>query len=218
MPSAPVVTVPENRLDQPSALCSLGLSPHRISGIMLQLLRTHFSDANHIQDVALRKKLVDHGAWRNAASSRILIETSSKWKPDAAETRPAVIVHRRDVRGDNLYVGEQSGTDSMTGQRDFTGYWSGMVTVGCFSADAGEADVLAWEVAQYLRRFCPLFVENFSLHRCQIKRVGEYQKLKFEANERAGVPVDLVYAFEDNWSVTPDAPILKRVAWQPVVD
>lgn len=215
MPSAPVIDVPENRIDSPSALCSLGLSPHRLSGIVLQLLRSHFSDAQHIQDASIRKKLTDWGPWKSTPDSRITIETSSRWRPEKADSRPALIVHRRQLRPDRRLIGEFAGANAMTGQQDFIGFWSGVVTIGCFSADAGEAELLSWEAGQYLRRFCSLFVEKFELHRCQILQIGEYQKLKFEPNERAGVPVDLGYVFEDDWSVTPDAPLLKRVSWVP---
>ena len=77
----------EIRVDRVSSICSLGMRPLLMTGFLRQNLMEHFAEKDQIEDGSLKDYL-----WKSSADSSILIESITRWKPNEAAARPALII------------------------------------------------------------------------------------------------------------------------------
>ena len=96
-------TTPEVRVERASSLCSLGMRPLLMTGFLRQLLMEHFAEKDQIED----RRLEDY-LWTSGASSNILIESITRWTPDQAGSRPALIIKRNGWRVERRGSNDQS--------------------------------------------------------------------------------------------------------------
>jgi hypothetical protein len=94
----PPGTGPENKIEKVSALCSYGMRPHVMTGFLRQLLIGHFSDPQNIEEPRIRRHVQEIGTWQPSQnglnSGGILIESITRWTPNMADKRPAVLIKR----------------------------------------------------------------------------------------------------------------------------
>lgn len=206
------------RFRPPSSLCSTGLQAHILTGVFLQLLRSHFSRADHIEEPRLRGCLwvpkEDDPVTPDPERSTILIEPVYRWDPRQLQARPAVVVRRNDLQPRNrLGIGlneEQQlrGLDPgglPEAGREYYLPFQGSHSLFCVAKDGGAAELLSTEVARELYQFAQPITKEFGFEFLELAHIGSVARLE-ESFEHFAVPVTIRYGFYDHWKVTKLAP------------
>lgn len=212
------MSVPVNLDEIVSSLCSTGLRPHIITGIILKLLTQHFSSSKNIQEPTLKDYI-----WNfDPKMSKILITPVWKWLTIKAESRPAIIIKRNSLKTRQLGLADgqalvQNDLNNRVIPAEGVGVSQIAVTgshsIFCLSPAPAEAELLATEVFSRLVQYQQAIQKEFLFNRFRVGELGEVSKIE-EASEYFGVPVNIVYAYIDAWEVWTEAPFLKRIAVQ----
>ena len=212
--SCPPEGNPENRINNISTVCSYGMRPHVVTGLLRQLLTAHFADTDNIAEPQLRRKFEQIGPWRQddngTGNSGISIESITRWNPSAADKRPALIIKRNGWQWSSLGIGDKSGSNIFEGSTSYTGLWEGSHTIYCLAATGVETELLAIETVKFLTHFSPWIREQMNFKRFIISEVGGIGEVQ-EVVQGYAVPVTVAYVAEESWSLQLDAPRLKRI-------
>ena len=202
---------PENRI---SDLCEAGLRPHVVTGILRQLLISHFADPGNIVDTQLRNKFKESGPWKvdenGLNDSGILIESITRWTPNSANKRPAILIKRNAWEWARLGIGDRAGINAYEGSSSYTGLWQGSHSLYCIAAWGLETELLATEVVRFLMHFSPWIREQLDFKKFGITQVGGIGEVQ-EVVQGFAVPVTVGYMDEESWTLQPAAPRLKRI-------
>jgi hypothetical protein len=215
----PSGSTPENRVDNVSALCSYGMRPHVMTGLLRQLLLGHFADPENIDDARVRQQLADLNAWRpeeedeTVTTSGILIESITRWAPNTADKRPAIIIKRNTWQWSKVVIGDKAAQNIYTGKESYFGFWQGSHTIYCMAGTGAETEFLATEVVKFLILFSPLIRTQMELKKFYVSEVGGVGEVQ-EVVQGYAVPVTVAYVAEENWSIQPYAPRLKRIVFK----
>lgn len=205
---------PEDRIPRVSALCSYGIRPHVTTGLLRQLLIGHFADAENIAEPLLRQKFEETGAWvkdeNGINNSGILIESITRWLPNEADNRPAILLKRNSWSWQKTGIGDKAGFDLASGATKYHGLWQGSHTLYCLAVNGLEAELLAVEVVKFLQHFSPWIREQMSFMRFFISEVGGVGEVQ-EVVEGYAVPITVAYVAEEAWELQPAVPRLKRI-------
>lgn len=205
---------PEDRIPRVSALCSYGIRPHVTTGLLRQLLIGHFADAENIAEPLLRQKFEETGAWvkdeNGINNSGILIESITRWLPNEADNRPAILIKRNSWSWQKTGIGDKAGFDLASGANKYHGLWQGSHTLYCLAVNGLEAELLGVEVVKFLQHFSPWIREQMSFMRFSISEVGGVSEVQ-EVVEGYAVPITVAYVAEEAWELQPAVPRLKRI-------
>jgi hypothetical protein len=208
---------PENRVPKISALCSYGMRPHVMTGFLRQLFIGHFSDPENIEEPKLRKQVAELLNWRPEGGAPnygpVAVESITRWTPQTADKRPAVIIKRNSWKWQKLGIGDVSGSNYVDGSVSYTGMWDGSHTIFCMAPNGVETELLTIELVKLLVRFSPWIREQLSLMRFTVAEVGGVGEVQ-EVIQGYAVPVTVAYAAEESWSLQPQAPRLKRIVFK----
>lgn len=198
----------------PSSICSTGLRLNTVQGILLGLLRSHFSQANYIFDPRLRDYI-----WSNDETvSRILIAPDWHWKTPGQQRRPAVVTRRSALRLGKVAIGDGASlvggpspvlvpaNGSPTMMLSFVGGY----TVSARAIEPAQAELLADEVARRLYQFQQVIRSDFGFSDFRVTSIDETSKVE-EASEYFSVPIRIEYAYHETWEIVTEAPFLKRI-------
>lgn len=210
----PEGSTPEVRLDKVSALCSYGMRPHVMTGLLRQLLLAHFSDPDNIEEPRVRRQLETLGLWKPSDNGLnaggILIESITRWQPATADKRPAIILKRNKWSWQKLGLGNATGSNPHEGSRSYAGLWSGSHTLNCMAPGGAETELLVTEVFKFLVSYGPWIREQMNLFGFGVQELGAVGEVK-EVLQGYAVPVTVAYAAEEAWTLQPYAPRLKRI-------
>lgn len=205
---------PENRIPRVSSLCSYGMRPHVVTGLLRQLLITHFSDPNNIEEPQLRQKFESDEAWKPDINGQgdggILIESITRWTPNSSNKRPAILIKRNAWQWQKLGLGDKVGFNPFEGTNSYTGLWQGSHTLYCLAAWGLETELLTMEVVKFLLHFSPWIREQMGFQRFLITEVGGVGEVQ-EVVQGYAVPVTVAYVADESWALQPAAPRLKRI-------
>jgi len=208
---------PEKRLDTVSALCSYGMRPHVMTGLLRQLLISHLSDPDNIEEPKLRKHAKDVGPWKssdvNLNNSGFLVESITRWQPNLADKRPAIFIKRNSWKWERIGIQDKVGIDFPTGTQHYTGLWHGSHTLFCLAPNGVETELLTTEVVKFLLRFSSLILAQMNLLQFYVSEVGGIGEVQ-EVIQGYAVPVTVAYVAEDSWTLQPYAPRLKRIVFR----
>jgi hypothetical protein len=209
----PAGSASENRFDTVSALCSLGMRPHVMTGFLKWLLMQHYVDPENLAEIVHRTRFREANGWRADERTGIYIESVTRWRPELAESRPALLVKRNEWKWERVTIGGQAGSDYVEGAEHFHGFWRGSHTVFVVGGKAAEVELLASETNNFLLRAAPQIAEQMSLHRFIPVGMGALAVVE-ESTKNYAVPLTFAYAAEENWTLTPLAPRLKRITFK----
>lgn len=213
----PPDTEPENRVPKVSSLCSYGMRPHVMTGFLRQLLIGHFSDPENIEEPRVRRHIEEIGVWQptdeNLNHNGLLIESITRWAPNNADKRPAILIKRNEWKWNRQVIGDLAGANSYTGNTSYSGFWEGSHTIFCLAQNGAETEFLATEVVKFLILFSPMIREQLDLHKFFVAGVGGVGEVQ-EVIQGYAVPVTVAYVAEERWSVQPLAPRLKRIVFK----
>jgi hypothetical protein len=215
--SFPPGTEPENLIPKVSALCSYGMRPHVMTGLLRQLLIGHFSDPQNVEEPRVRRHLLGLNEWQPVDDeinySGILIESITRWAPNNADKRPAVLIKRNGWKWNKQGIGDLAGENLYTGQTSYSGLWEGSHTLFCLAQNGAETEFLATEVVKFLILFSPMIRDQLNLHKFFVAEVGGVGEVQ-EVTQGYAVPITVAYVAEETWSVQPYAPRLKRIVFK----
>jgi hypothetical protein len=215
--SFPPDSEPENRVPRVSALCSYGMRPHVMTGLLRQLLIGHFSDPQNVEEPRIRRHVEEITGWVPEADGSnaggILIESITRWLPNTADKRPAVIIKRNEWKWTRYGVGDKAHEDLYTGGSSYSGFWEGSHTLFCLAQHGAEAEFLAMEVVKFLILFSPMIRDQMNLHRFYVAGVGGVGEVQ-EVIQGYAVPITVTYVAEESWSIQPYVPRLKRIVFK----
>jgi hypothetical protein len=210
-------SVPENKVPKVSALCSYGMRPHVMTGFLRQLLIGHFSDPQNIEEPRIRRHVQEIGGWQPTDASLnhngIVIESITRWAPNTADKRPAVLIKRNGWKWSRQGIGDLSNRNLYTGEASYSGFWEGSHTLFCLAQNGAETEFLATEVVKFLILFSPMVREQMDLHKFYVAEVGGVGEVQ-EVVQGYAVPVTVAYVAEENWSIQPSVPRLKRIVFK----
>jgi hypothetical protein len=171
----------------------------------------HFAEKRQIEDPSLQEYL-----WTSGADSSILIESITRWTPERAGARPALIIKRNGWRVERRGINDELGINSSyddVGNSHYATFMTGSHTIFCLALSGGECEKLAAEVYRHLITFAPVIRRELNLHRFVLTEVGPLSGLD-ESEEHYAVPITVTYAHEESWTIQPHAPKLKRIVLQ----
>jgi hypothetical protein len=208
---------PENRVPKVSALCSYGMRPHVMTGLLRQLLIGHFSDPQNIEEPRIRRHIQEIGGWQPSDTSLnhngILIESITRWAPTNADKRPAILIKRNGWKWNRQGIGDLAAENLYTGKASYSGFWEGSHTLFCLTQNGAETEFLATEVVKFLITFSPMIREQMDLHKFYVAEVGGVGEVQ-EVIQGYAVPITVAYVAEETWSVQPYVPRLKRIVFK----
>ena len=212
----------------PSALCTTGLKPLNLNGILLWLLRRHFSVSSYIVQDSLKEYIwaeQPSDSRENVSDSKIMIESVTKVTgvpSQFIQQRPAVLVKRNRFAPAKLGLGDKwQGFDTSpdfavnpdTGYALDTGEKYEIMIVGshtafCIGGTSGEAEAVATEVFFELVEFAPLIRKDFGFNQFKVNEMGAPNRLE-ESKEHWVVPIVMSYTFFHGWTLRPETAFLK---------
>lgn len=213
---------PDVRFEAPSSLCTTGLQAQIITGVFLQLLRSHFSTADRIDEERLKGLIwvpkAGDPVTPDPARAKISIEPVYRWDPRQLQSTPALVLKRNaltpaDPRGiGNNEVFPMGGIKDIPGAgREYFLSMSGSHTIFCAAIDSGIAELLSTEVARELYQFSRVIIEEFGFDSFELAEIGPVARLE-DHFEDFLVPVTFKYDFTDAWKITKLAPRFKGVS------
>ncbi len=191
-------------------LCSTGLSPAIITGVIMRLLANHFAEPGLIMDPDLRQYV-----WNpKAEQSKIRIVSNTRFDPKAEGRLPALIVKRGPMKSDRKMIDDRVGARTIAEQQagiiNYSRFMTGTSRVFVVSERDGEAEALAMEVFDTLSFISNEIVARLPFHEFQVMNLGELGVLEAMGN-KIGVPIDLQFTFEYAWAIKPLAPLVKNI-------
>ena len=144
------------------------------------------------------------------SDSGLLIESITRWTPNSADKRPAILIKRNGWKWLPLGIGDKAGGNIFEGSTAYTGLWEGSHVIYCLALTGVETELLTMEVVKFLAHFAPWIREQMNFKRFMITEVGGIGEVQ-EAVQGYGVPVTVAYVAEESWALQPAAPRLKRI-------
>jgi hypothetical protein len=173
-----------------------------MTGWLRTLLAGHFQAGNLSDESQSIQRLI----WTPLNTTGIKIESITRWDPSTAEKRAALIIKRNGWKRVKLGIGDRVGVNAK--QQEIKGNaWMGSHTTFCIAADGAEAEKLGAEVFNYFNQFSQAIRATLNLLRFEVTEVGELLIVE-EARQNYVVPVVVAYAFEEQWLLNPEKPLL----------
>ncbi|NDD53392.1 hypothetical protein EBZ39_05880 [bacterium] len=216
----PAGSEPDNRVPKVSSLCSYGMRPHVMTGLLRQLLIGHFKDPENIEEPRIRRHIQELLSWKPSDPETaepniggLLIESITRWNPTKADKRPAVLIKRNSWKWTRQVIGDKAQENAYTGSTTYAGFWEGSHTLFCMAQYGAETEFLAAEVVKFLINFSPLIRDQMDLHKFYVSEVGGIGEIQ-EVIQGYAVPVNVAYVAEEAWMLQPYAPRLKRIVFK----
>lgn len=186
--------------DRVSSTCSTGLKTYIITGVILQILRVHFSTKTNIVD----RQLNDYVWTDDYKTTGILIEEVTKWDRRNTQERPSLLVKRNATGFAKIGLNDGGHGDT------YTKMCSGSHTVFAIGQSGMEAERLASEAANGILFVSPIIRSEMKFMDFTVAQIGGVSKLQ-ESNEHWVVPITVAWSHAVTWSVVSAGPLLKVI-------
>ena len=195
--------------EEPSSICTTGLLPYILTGVLLQIMKHHFSEPSNIVQDPLKGYV-----WTPEETvSRILIEAIYNWSPENIQQRPAIVVKRGQLKTAKMSIG-----NIFHGAPDEEGYdeekmmvaFRGSHNLFCVGRNGTEAEELGAEVAYELLEFSQIIRKQFEFMSFELFEIGQVHRLQ-ESHDHFAVPVTVSYTYSHGWTVLRQRPIWMSV-------
>jgi len=189
-------------LTEITELCTRFPSPQTMTGIILQLLIYHFSDASRIFLDELKTKV-----WTATPKTNSLrITTNTRWSPKDADQVPAIIISREKMAMSRMVIGD---ADVKHGEEElFTRKVDSLYKIVIIGGTDAETELLGFEVNQFFTVFSPALRRRTPIYNLEVLEVSPLTAVE-ELGNRLAVSVILKLEYPWTWSLQEVAPILK---------
>lgn len=219
MPDLPEPTWSESTIvyDELKEYCKERPFPHVVTGVLIQLIRDHFSLAENIMNHKLRSFV-----WQpddpagESITTHIRIEEASRFNPESVQQRPSVLVSRKNMGVEYLeaFGGGMAMVDPSSGVlrgSEHTVNLQGDHLIEVVGQTPMEAELLGEEVFFKLLEFRPVIQKDLNLSGFRVKVLNEMRKVD-ENNEHWRVAVGLTWTKVHSWVLTQVSPVLKSLS------
>jgi len=208
-----------------SSLCTTGHRANVITGIVLRLLREHFSvpaefEFNKDNSGEATADLSAY-VWKDERKdAKIIIDPVWLWNSQDIQRRPAIYVKRDALKNQRMALdhgwtvgaarNEAGKIIEVTGDLHatlITGSHS-LIVVGTSGA---EAELLGQEAFNHMLEFGPLIRKDVNLMRWDVDNWSDVSKLE-ESQEHFISKVTCAWAYSQAWELRQEAPWLKAVS------
>jgi len=181
-----------------------------LTGVLRDLLTSHFSTAAGIEEPSLK-----HLLWRDSENTDILIESLYRWRPELTQKRPGILIKRGPAKNARHGINDTlAGNLDLSGNVSYSTHWHGSHTIFCINSTGAGTELLLTEVIRHLTEFAPVIAPSVKLDRMQISGYGEVSVLE-EAKENFVAPVTVEYIYQESWKIIPQVPRLNRISVMP---
>ena len=192
--------------DQIQLVAHMRKTPLMLYGILLEITRQFYSDANDLPiGVA--------ATWNeDAAKSKLWIDTDYKWEDDHPETRPAIYIKLAPItyRSVTGRPGSEISVDLQEGETRHERIGASSAQWVHIGRTRGESIVLSGSTLDYLDGLGTVIRDDFCFLTWQL--VG-WQSLTVdkESQERYRSIVTVNFTWQDTWAIKMESPKLKRI-------
>lgn len=210
-------------MDPVSCLCSSQHPTNIMTGVILRLLREHFSRAdNIIYDSSFEgKSCLEQLVWTSdSKTTAIQIQPVWAYKVQDVQRRPAIYVKRNEWTTQKLGINEGFTVNASRGLNGEIGrvkgeYQSRMVlgshTINCVSGEGAMCEDLAGEVFDFMMSFSSVFRSDLKLHKFEVASIGAISEVD-ESTEHFVVPIVVNYAAAWAWNLNVVAPWFQKLS------
>lgn len=185
-------------------LCNQALNPQMISGLLVQMLVSHFRDESAIFLDELKGYV-----WSNDVNTnKIRITTLSRWDAKLANQLPAIIVARDNMQFTRMTIGDSDTISGSTGEEVFTRKVQCAYKIICLGGTPAESELLAFEVLQFITIFSPAFRRRTPIFNIEVDQLSGLVQIE-EMSNKLGAFVTLHLEFPWTWGMNEQGPILK---------
>lgn len=186
-----------------SDLCRDTMDPQMVSGLLIQILVSHFRDPDSFFNQDLREL-----RWDNDPSlNKIRITTLTRWDTKGASQVPALIVSRGDTQFSRIAIGDAD-TVAKSGEELFTRKVASTYKIICVGGTPAESELLAFEVTRFLTIFSPALRRRTPAFNIEVDQLSGLVQIE-EMSNQLGVFVALRLDFPWTWGMSEQGPILK---------
>ena len=206
-----------------SSLCTTGHRANLLTGVILNLLRDHFSRESNLefngQGDASGDKLAGYVWNKDAKQTHIQIQPVWMWNVQDVQRLPAIYVRRDALRSGRVILGDKAAAGAARnadgGIKEVKGDYclreiSGSHAIFCVGKTGAEVELLGQETFNHLTGFAPVLRREFKLHRFELTDWGAIGNLE-ESSEHFVVPLSCRWVYEDSWRIDKLGPQLKSV-------
>jgi hypothetical protein len=200
--------------DPPNSM-AIRRDPWLLTGLLTQFARARFKSADNIRNDLLKGYI-----WsEDDTQSRILIEPAFRYKLTDVQRRPAILVARQPVKfiypglGDGTKLSHMESTGRLTGFHkgvDYVVIVQGDHSLRIIGQNGDEAEALAMEVLFALVEYRAVLKREACLGKLVISGLSPLQKMD-ENQENWSATVELTWAYTHEWTLSQDAPVLKKL-------
>lgn len=186
-----------------SALCRDTLDPQMVSGLLIQILVSHFRDPDSFFNQDLKEL-----RWtEDPSTNKIRITTLTRWDPKGASQVPALVVSRGDTQFSRIAIGDSDAVGK-SGEETFTRKVASTYKIICIGGTAAESELLAFEVTRFLTIFSPALRRRTPAFNIEVDQLSSLVQIE-EMSNQLGVFVALHLEFPWTWGISEQGPILK---------
>lgn len=209
-----------------SSICTTGHRANVLTGVVLRLLREHFSNpaefefsgdfgGNEETTADLRKYVWDN----DRTKATILIDPSYLWNTQDIQRRPGIYLKRNETKNQRIALDHgwtQGAPKNEAGKViEILGEWhstmlAGSHTIFVTASTGAEVELLGQEVFNHLLEYGPLIRRDLKLIRWDVQEWQGMSKLE-ESSERFVTPVVVQWACPQTWRLRQEAPWLKAI-------
>lgn len=209
-------------LDRVSSINATGHPANILTGIVLRLLREHFSS---LADLEYNGTTIEGWDLRNYiwdadnTKTKIQIQPVWAWNPQDVQRRPALYVRRNGIQVIKLAldhgttVGPERADDNHVVQvrGDYhSNLLDGSHSIIVVSSSPDEVEVLGQEVFNHLLEFGPKIRTDFKLNLWEMKEFSELSKLE-ESQQHFAATITVAWRCFHTWRIKGIGPWLKTI-------
>lgn len=203
---------------------SLPLTPHVITGYLLNFAIWKFSDVDNIVDPKLRKAYYlwdEEDTIQEIRQTGINITTAHRFDPTLADQVPAIVIARggcsqgpRMSIGDRRHVptsllGQANANEFPTlGHNSYHFLLGGRHIIYCVNRTGAGAEVLGIEMWHALLDYSQVIRADLKADEFRVGELGAAGKIQ-EFNDNWTVPIQISYKYQRKTMLTSESPILK---------
>jgi len=169
-------------------------TPLVVTGIILTALKKHFMLED---DLRYSEDNVD---------TKITIEPSFRWTPEACQNRPGVYVKRNAVSIGNPRAGMDDlySYDNLLSERTYAFFMDIPFTIYCISKNPGITETIAYTCFEALTVLGPVIKKDFEFNKFIVNQIGAISQIE-ENKELYLIPLNLDILLNETWTLRQDA-------------
>lgn len=209
-------STPTKSWTEQSSLCLIRPSPSIVTGILLQLIRAHFSDPDNIEDPDLKVYVwKDDDTEGHTIESKVQIEPTYKFKVETLQQRPSILVCRETLKNTEFAINNGPGpsvspiSGNYEGDKKYT-LLHGRHSIEVCSNRPMEADRLSEEVFFRMLEYKQVIKNDLNFSEFDVTLLKELQKVD-ENEEHWKAVIEIEWKFVYVWRLAPVAPVLKSI-------